>query len=212
MLLTKLVFLAVKDVLFLDDIGFTYEAFKAGQFDNDPDYKTNINNVYSPLNEAIQRLSDLDRIPLKVKNICDFKSNPIDFDTLNLSISFKDVEHIFTIYENGYYNFGFTKLGAKKFLINEPVDVGTPIYIEYKEDIPYLDNLTKDFDLKERYGIHDGMCNYIIEYVKGKLLEPIDPTQANLHVTRAEQYFNNLKANANGIKQDKVKAVYGVNN
>ena len=63
--------------------------------------------------------------------------------------------------------------------------------------------------LKE-YGITDSMCNYIIEYVKGKLFEQENPDVANMHITRAEQYFNNIKPSTSAFSQQVVRTVYGV--
>ena len=56
----------------------------------------------------------------------------------------------------------------------------------------------------------DGMCNYIMEYVMGKLTEQISPEIANMHITRAEQYFNGLKPNNSNLTQHSVKSVYKV--
>ena len=56
MLLSKLVYLSVKNVLYLADSSFTYEAFLEGDFNNDSDYATNINNVFSPLNQALAQI------------------------------------------------------------------------------------------------------------------------------------------------------------
>ena len=71
-----------------------------------------------------------------------------------------------------------------------------PLYVQYVEDIKnfkltdiYEENT--DIDLSS-IGITETMCDYIIEYAQGKLQETIAPELANMHITRAEQYFDDL--------------------
>lgn len=44
MLLSKLVYLAIKNITYFDDMAFTYEAFLQGKYNHDSDYATNINS------------------------------------------------------------------------------------------------------------------------------------------------------------------------
>ena len=62
MKLSELVYECVKNVKYLDDPNFTYESFMLGDYDNDMDYSNSINNVFTPLNTAIHRLSDRRKI------------------------------------------------------------------------------------------------------------------------------------------------------
>jgi hypothetical protein len=82
------------------------------------------------------------------------------------------------------------------------------IFIEYKEDIKSFSELD-DEDLKE-YGITDSMCNYIIEYVSGRLLEPISAELSNMHISRAESYFANIKPVEQAFPQKTVVRIFGV--
>ncbi len=215
MKLSKLVFLCVKNVIYLNDTNFDYDAFLAQNFDNDPDYDTNINNVFSPLNEAIARLSDLERIPYKVVEVkCDYMTKEINLNNIDgnqTSINVKELNAVGQMI-GGKPRFLRSKHVGNKVLILDYIDIRYPIYLEYKEEIPYFSRddipakdpltgvatvdsngfLTPDFDLKD-FNINDSMCNYLIEYVQGKLEEQIEPSLANMHVTRAETYFSNMR-------------------
>ena len=69
MLLSRLVYNAIKSVKYLDDKNFTYDGFKKGDFDDDVDYSSEINNVYDSLNRVIHELSDAHKIPFKVAKV-----------------------------------------------------------------------------------------------------------------------------------------------
>lgn len=247
MLLSKLVFLSVKNVIYLDDTSFNYEGFINGDFDNDVDYATNINNVFSPLNEAIGRLSDLERIPYIVeevfsetyyqiwqykeyyfypgiyktreeaeKAIADNnytfamvkerkqRSNENIIDLSKLSRAVRRVINVGAVNSSGdYRKLGHVMFGKNKVRITSPISSFEEIFIEYKENIPSFSRMDivpleedgivdNNIDLFEEYGIDEQMSNYIMEYVQGKLLEPLAPELANMHITRAEAYFNNI--------------------
>ena len=64
----------------------------------------------------------------------------------------------------------------------------------------------KDIELKD-YGITDTMTSYIIEFVKGLLLETIAPEMANMHRVYAEQYFDDLEEQQTLFNQNKVNNV-----
>lgn len=199
MLLSKLVYLSIKNVIYQNESDFTYLSFMQGNFDNDIELSMQIVNAFSPLNEAISRLSDLDRIPYRVENKSHVRG------VLSLSSLSHPVKEIIGI-NNGREAVAFKILGDDIILRDYPsVD---NVYIEYKEDIKtfseddlvdleedeYGHVIDHNIDLKD-YGLNESMCNYIIEYVKGKLLEPIAPELANLHITTAETYFSNLNPN-----------------
>lgn len=230
MLLSKLVYLCVKNVIYLDDPNFLYETFLEGTYNNDPDYNTHINNVFSPLNEAIARLSDLERIPYKVKQAeLELGTREIDLDNLNQKENAEERETALVkeMYAVGQIIAGkperlrFKQIG-NKVLILDSVNIRYPIYIEYKEDIPQFDNNSYNYEYVEEdlvsetildvemkdYNISDSMCNFIIEYVQGKLSESIEPSLANMHVTRAESYFNNIRTVRPVFVQTAIKNVY----
>ena len=95
MYLSKLVYLAIKNVLYQSDSSFTYENFMNGSFDNDIDKSMQINNAFTPLNEAISRLSDLERIPYRYER---FSNDKIQ---INLDSFSKPVKEIIGVYQNG---------------------------------------------------------------------------------------------------------------
>lgn len=211
MLLSKLVYLSVKNVLYYSDSSFTYDAFLEGNFDSDPDYATNINNVFLPLNEALARLNDLNRIPYKIQEIefdSDEEEYNVDLTTEILdddenTVNVKEVVDVGVFVDGIALRIPFIPFGLNKIHIEASC---TPIYVEYKEDIPMfsIDDLVEretdddgnvvddNIDLRVKYGITEAMSNYIIEYIQGKLLEPIAPELANMHLTRAETYFSNF--------------------
>ena len=88
--LSKLVYLSIKNAIYYDDASFSFDNFKKDLFNGDPDYATNINNVFLPLNEAIARLSDLERIPYKTIEISqnDFENG---FYVINLRTLEKEI-------------------------------------------------------------------------------------------------------------------------
>ena len=218
MLLSKLVFLCVKNVIYLNDTSFNYPGFCSGDFDNNIDYVTNINNVFSPLNEAIARLQDLDKIPYVVEEIA-----PSEDRTIDLSLLEKQPRQIIGVavvdtYGN-YRKLAFTMFGKDKIRIKSPYSsFETKIYVEFKEEIETFskldilpleeDGTDNNIDLFKKYGIDEAMSNYIMEYVQGKLLEPIAPELANMHITRSESYFNNLRTAIKSFPQSRVELLY----
>ena len=224
MLLSKLVYLSVKNVIYLSDKSFTYDTFLSGDFDNDSDYAININNVFSPLNEAISRLNELDKIPYQVESV---KASQIIDGMLDLSLLSKKVNsivHIVQIYNSTYRTLPFRKRGANQVFILGYIDKSRDVYVEYKEDIPSFDYsdiqkiaignnsevIENNIDLKSEYGISESASNYIMEYVQGKLSEPIAPELANLHITRSEQYMSDLESANSSFHQRVVENVYRI--
>ena len=217
MLLSKLVFLSVKNVIYLDDTSFNYEGFINGDFDNDIDYATNINNVFSPLNEAISRLSDLDKIPYIVDQV------PIENCVINLDDCSRKVKKVINIAQVGsdgsYKKLGHVMFGRNGVRVVSPYSTINTFYVEYKEKIPafseedivpIVDGQDNNIDLNAEYGIDDAMSNYIMEYVQGKLLEPLAPELANMHITRAEAYFNNIVSAQTSFPQQMVDREYRI--
>ena len=218
MKLSKLVYQCVKNVIYFDDTSFSYEAFVHGDFDNNVDYANNINNVFAPINEAIARLSDLERIPYRVEECT------IVEDIIKLNECDYPVKEVISVAQGSYR--GFVKLIHRPFgLGNIYVYDYNPYartFIEYKEDIPmfnstyysytnsdYLSFDEKDTELRD-YGISDSMCNYIIEYVMGRLYEATSAEIANMHITRAEQYFSGIKSVTSAFVQKVVRNTYAV--
>ena len=213
MLLSKLIYLCVKNVVYVDDISFSYDEFLKGTFTNSSEYSTSILNVFSPLNEAIARLSDLDRIPYQIDALETNGKGEVLLSDLSNPV--KEVINVARVYSaNNYDKLEFMILGDK---IKTNLS-NTVIYIEYKIDIPMFDENdipnekllgTKDVELKE-YKITDSMCNYIIEYVKGNLGSVVGEDIANMHLTRAEQYFDNIRSAILTFNQSNVKARYTI--
>ena len=223
MLLSKLVFLAVKNVVYLDDNSFNYEDFIKGNFDNDIDYAANINNVFSPLNEAISRLSDLERIPYIVTEAT--VNSDLTINLTSFGNQVKEVKNVAVIGTDGSYRkLAHRMFGKDKVRIVSPFTTfNNKVYIEYKENIPsfsiidieplqIVDGVVNDnnIDLYLAYGITNSMCDFIMEYVQGKLLEPIAPELANAHITRAEAYFSNINPTQSSFPQQVVEKKYEI--
>ena len=192
--------------------------FVRGDFDHDIDYANSINNVFAPLNEAIHRLSDLDKIKHKIKSL----NKPNKSGVIDLGIMAYDIKKIISVFalENGdYSHMQYREFGRDKIMLID-YTLNANYYIEYLQDIKHfsrsdiyvleVENNTlehHDVDLME-YGITNTMCSYIIEYCQGKLLEPIAPELANMHLTRAEQYFNDLDNQQTSFYQKSVNRKY----
>ena len=226
MLLSKLVFLCVKNVIYLDDDSFNYDGFLQEDFDSDIDYATNINNVFSPLNEAISRLNDLERIPYQIREVHIAADRTIDLSVCkrtvgNHEVGVKRVVGVAQINSNGTYKkLAHTSFGKDKIRVISPYSPTSAIFVEYKENIPVFDRTDlvsvqpdeedENIDLFNEFGIDEGMAQFIIEYVQGKLLEPIAPELANMHITRAEAYFANIGAVQPSFPQQRVETTYKV--
>ena len=220
--LSKLVFLCVKNAIYYDDTSFSFDNFKRGLQDGNPDYSNNINNVYLPLNEAIARLSDLERIPYKVLEVNNIIDGVINLASIEQENNLKIKEVINVAILPRYVKIDHKNLGANKILINANFDTPRNLVVEVKEDIPYFDSSyyfykkdnedtleEHDTDLRD-YNINNSMCNYIMEYVMGKLTEQINPEIATMHITRAEAYFNNIRPNNSNLTQRVVEKIYGI--
>lgn len=220
MQLSKLVYEVVKNVKYLEDTGFTYEAFVRGEYDNDLDYKNSINNAFSPINEAIHRLSDRNKIKHKIELIGKANNNGI-IDLGTLAYDINKIINVFSLLNGDYVHVEFREFGKDKLLVTSNSD--NELYLEYiqdichfsKEDIYFFtDNNNiiekKDVDLKKDYGITETMCSYIIEYAAGRLLEPIAPELANMHITRSEQYFDDLEEQQTPFSQNKITTKYRI--
>ena len=134
--LSKLVYLCVKNAIYYDDTSFSFDNFKKGLFDGNPDYANNINNVYLPLNEAIVRLSDLERIPYKVVQVNNVEGI-VDLTTIEEQNDTKIKEVINVATLPNYVKIDHRNLGGNKILINGAYK---SIIIEYKEDLPHFDS------------------------------------------------------------------------
>lgn len=224
MKLSKLVYLCVKNVILYDDESFSYDGFIKGKFNGNPDYATSINNVFSAINQAISRLSDLERLPYRVEEVT---LEDYAFNISDLEHNLKEIVAI--AYIDSYKNITpltFEILGNQ--VIVKGVVSNAKVHVEYKEDIFFIqgesyyyeytvnelgeDTLltSKDIELRD-LGINDQMCNAIVEYAKGVLNEGVEAALANMHITRAEQYFMNINPVRSGLSQTVVVKKWGAN-
>lgn len=224
MKLSKLVYLCVKNVILYDDESFSYDGFIKGKFNGNPDYATSINNVFSAINQAISRLSDLERLPYRVEEIT---LEDYAFNISDLEHNLKEIVAI--AYIDSYKNItplAFDIVGNQ--VIVKGVVSNAKVHVEYKEDIFFIqgesyyyeytvdelgeDTLitSKDIELRD-LGINDQMCNAIVEYAKGVLNEGVETVLANMHMTRAEQYFVNINPVRSALAQTVVVKKWGAN-
>ena len=214
MTLSELAYHVVKNVKYYEDPGFTLASFRAGDFDADPDYANSINNAMAPINEAIHRLSDRNKLQCRVATFGEQYTLLADITSVPMV---KRVRNVFFMTSTGYERVGFRELNKGQLLLDS-LKHGT-FCIEYWVDVPNLtkqwsDNLgnyigENDPDLAQ-YGINETMCGYVVEYAQGKLLEPIAPELANMHVTRAEQYFDDLEEPSTPFNQTVVERKFGI--
>lgn len=221
MKLSLLVYNVVKNVKYLDDFGFTYEAFKKGDFDGDQDYSNSINNAFAPINEAIHRLSDRDKIPFILQEgITVLDGTMADLSSVDRKI--KKIKCVYARAGEDYRAIPFREMGKKTLLLLSPVRKGETLGIQFAEDIRpfsrsdysyFADNNgyvnETDVDLDD-YGISETACCYITEYAQGKLQEQIAPELANMHITRSEQYFDDLEEAQTAFYQQCVERKYGI--
>lgn len=240
MLLSKLVYFCIKNAVFYDDSAFTYEAFLQGKYDSDPDYATNIHNIYSPLNMAISRLNDLDRLPFAINSVT---SDSNSFSVASFKDNIKEIMGVAAFYQGSIRPLNYVYANNLDTIrVISDLYPEEEVKVEYKRNIPYFvnykdailngdwitgevffhyekhQNLTTGNDVWEKtadpdmadYGVNDGMANYIIEYVKGCLLEPIDAHLAVMHLNRAESYFNNLPVQEGAFRQRNTEAIYRI--
>ena len=122
MLLSKLVYLAIKNITYFDDMAFTYEAFLQGKYNQDSDYATNINNIFTPINEAISRLSDLERIPYRVEsvNVSLIENNILLFNKLNHNV--KQVISVAQVYGSNYRPLEWRVFGGDAIKIDDYIE------------------------------------------------------------------------------------------
>lgn len=206
MKLSELAYQCVKNVYYTSNTSFTYDLFKVGEYDNDSEFDLEISNVFSPINEAISRLNNLNKIPHLVEKVQLNSEKSATLPSTIISIvGVGDLSGNIKSYE-------FVESGNKVFVKTNKKYV----YIEGKRKIPYftkdsyyIESLSseipeniiygndestndRDIDLFEEYGITDEMCSYIIEYVAGRLWEVSNTSIANMHRTIAEHYFSDL--------------------
>lgn len=229
MKLSFLAYYVVKNVKYLQDSSFTYESFRKGEYDNDDDYANSINNLFSPLNEAIHRLSDRRKIKSVIECMGTLNNDmylPLDSATKKI----KKILNVFYLCGSKYVRLDFREIQKNLLFIsiNEKIDRNTQLFIQYLEDIKHFtyDDIyykeienpdtfeievveDNDVDLYD-YGINETMCSYIIEYCQGKLQETIAPELANLHLTRAEQYFDDLDDQETLFTQNIVQRRYRI--
>ena len=210
MKISELTYQVVKNVKYIDDIGFTYEAFINKEYDADQDYSNSINNAMTPINEAIHRLSDRNKIAFEVAS-AGIPTNSL-VDISNFSKRIKKIKSVFYMSNGEYQKVGYREYAKGWIFISRVLKA--PLYVQYIQDIPSfkLDDIysiDKDVDL-EQIGINDTMCSYIIEYAQGKLQEIIAPELANMHITRAEQYFDDLDEQQTPFYQNLITKKYRI--
>ena len=221
MKLSRLVYEVVKATLKLGNTEFTYHAFREKQFDGTVDYSSDIDNSYIEINQAIQRLQDLKRIPLKIEQ---FKcGNDLVFDFKELNLNIKDIKNIVSIDKTtgDYTNIPYRNLGVEKVYLLDTSVRNKELFVEYEEDIPNFtsddfdysnyatDGTYEDIDLKD-YGISESMAFKIIKYATARLFSKIDPQIAAREETLAEQYFTDLPTYATAFFQNKILKKYKV--
>ena len=123
MLLSEMAFEIVKSVSFSDDLGFNIDSFRSGEYLTDPEYINAINNVFTPLNMAIHRLSDRRKLQTKIEPLI-LEGNIANFEGLKV----KSIVSIFYLKNNDYEKVEYRNFGKNKVLITRVQNY--PIYIE----------------------------------------------------------------------------------
>lgn len=187
-------------------------------FSIDSDYKRNVDNVFDGLNEAIQRIATLEKLPPKI-----IKANSDSDGLIDLTEQLDDLDYVLNVYTKES-NIEFRNLTNSKIEIDFPnIEVNVEYYPEIKffgfEDISYhIDALLEtetdnDVDLRQ-IGISNKTASYIALYCKGKLGRDIYGSEANQLINQAEAYFSDLDdfGGATIHSQNRIATKYKVNN
>lgn len=188
----------------------------------DSDYKKTVDNVFIAVNQAIQRLSSLEKIAPKIVEADVNEDNLID-------LSSYDVNRVLNIYFDHYrigrVNLEFDKRGKKVVHLRKKLPLSVSVvqveyYPEIKKfdyaDIQYHSDTSdeiitdEDVDLSE-VGISNPACSAIILYCKGILGRDVYGSEADIRLNQAEQYFLDLP-DFNGEplhEQSEVEDIYG---
>ena len=232
MKLSELVFLTVKNAIYLDDVSFTYDSFKRDFdiFNDSAEYGNYIQNAMLGINEAIARLNDLNRIPFRISDKLEVSDNQVtlpEYITItntnaNKNVYIKEIIAVARVTKGGIIPINFRQLSRTQIYVF--VGTADDIQVEFKLDIPHFSNndfryeedeidstLTeiKDIDLYT-FGINDSMCNYIMEYASAKLTSDVNESVSNLHINRAEQYFANIAPYRSAFAQSVVIPKYTI--
>ena len=117
MKLSQLAYRAIKDVIYFDDSGFTYSAFKQDDYRGSSDYGNQIANIFSPINECIARLSDLNKIAHRVEEITDYIDKNGIIDLTKLKYYVKEVLNVAQVVKGDYLKLDTRNFGSQKVLI-----------------------------------------------------------------------------------------------
>lgn len=139
--LARLVYECVRGThLIPENREFAYDSFVNGQYDDDPNWSTEIANVWSALNLAISRLSDSDKIPFKtsdpilVQEGCLIELPEDCDDVVSVWCPKKDVTGDYAVIPFRYF-------GEDKLALDLPVEAirKLSVYVEYRRAIPHFD-------------------------------------------------------------------------
>lgn len=220
MKLSELVFQVVKNVKYLEDPNFDYKAFLLDleTYQNDQDYANSINNAYTPINEAIHRLSDRNKIAFVCQPLGKQKGGVVRYLIEDHPV--KKIKAVFYMRGNDFVNVPYREMGKGQIFIM--CDEEHEYYLQYIEDIKNFtandyryeqDEFTPveifDKDLSD-YGINEDMCSYIIEYASAKLKMTIAPEIANVELNRAEQHFEDLEEHQTMFAQQRVSKKFSI--
>ena len=158
----------------------------------DEDEEPVTNKDYYP--QGRDTLPDRNKIAFKIARIGVPINNFVDISVIVNNV--KKIKSVFYIGNYGDFIYtGWREWGGDSILYVEKL-LNAPLCVQYIQDIPAfkMEDIygDEDPDLK-LWGISETMCDYIVEYVQGKLQETIAPELSNMHITRAEQYFDDLE-------------------
>ena len=187
-----------------------------------PDYKKTVDNVFLAVNQAFQRVANLEKLAPKIVEAEVSEDNLIDLSTYEVS----RVLNVYYDYpRGGRVNLEFDKKGKKTVHLKKrlPLSIST-VQVEYYPELPIFDykdiqyhidleegvEVDNDVDLSE-IGLSNQTCSYIIQWCKGVLGRDVYGEEANAWINQAEQYFYDLPE-FDGEKlheQEEIEDVYG---
>lgn len=178
--------------------GFNFDSFVRGDYDEDRDYKQQISFAFNYINLALGLLESNRKTILKMAVEKSNENGYIAFDKGGVTAV---VDSLAPSYNHVHWKPFDEGIAVEESYVEKDV------FVEYRPHIPHFDledireqkfvdgELTNEeirIDLSE-YGVNDVMCSFIKEYAKGGLMEYLDPSLSQTHVSLASSYISSLR-------------------
>lgn len=208
MRVADLVINCLKETFHNDDVNITVAALRDGSLAKNPEYATEINNVFLSINKAVSRLITAKKVELKHDVLTADESQEI-YDISSL----KDLRKIRSVYilQNGRpYWIGWSVVGQNMLYLG--YGLKDTIHIAYERKIPNFteSDINSEDDIESKYGLTDELCNYINYFVKSELFEAVDPDRCKRYLNYFEQFVAEVDTRESTPYQTSTQARYKI--